>query len=104
MYFCEICKNFFEAPGTDSETHPETDPATTETWICCPFCDDPQITEADRCPICGEYKDPREDYCEACKRSVHEEINTLVQYFTAISGNPRAAEDLIAWEIERRAE
>lgn len=55
MYICNSCGGLFEEPKIIVEHHPYGDSYATEEWAVCPYCEDNNFEEANRCSICDEY-------------------------------------------------
>ena len=51
----------------------------------CPECGSEVYDEAVQCPVCEEYYNGEEDYCENCQKAIHEQnddfIKSVQDYF-----------------------
>jgi Oxygen-sensitive ribonucleoside-triphosphate reductase len=72
MYWCEYCQKAEEpVQKREEQYHDEVDTRNYEvTYIdVCPDCGHELYLTADECPICGEFKDARHDFCHDCEQS-----------------------------------
>ena len=69
MYWCEYCQKAEEpVQKREEQYHDEVDTRNYEvTYIdVCPKCGHELYLTADKCPICGRYKDARFNFCFDC--------------------------------------
>ena len=69
----------------------------------CPECGNEVYDEAVHCPVCEEYYNGEEDYCENCQKAIHEQndefIKTVQDYFNLDYGE---AIELMLFDLEGR--
>ncbi|MBS6476094.1 MAG: hypothetical protein KH354_09025 [Clostridiales bacterium] len=88
MYICEDCKAMFNTPEMAANVLTHGDNGIDDigyTYIC-PKCRSEFISEAARCPVCGDYKEAMElcGCCEACESKLRRRFKKLLEdNFTA---------------------
>lgn len=90
-WFCDECKEFFDEPAKERESHPELggDGITYEVFTVCPICGSEDIHECEKCDGCGEEVIETECFgyhtylCEDCRRKVEDKLVELRDYVQA---------------------
>ena len=73
MYICNYCGETFEDCKIIEEHHPYGSTTAIENWYVCPYCNDTDFEEAQRCERCGEFvADLQEGLCDICHSEVYE--------------------------------
>lgn len=88
MYICEDCKAMFDTPemAADVLTHGGNGIDDIGYTYICPQCRSEFISEAVRCPVCGDYKAALElcGCCEACESKLRRRFKKLLaDHFSA---------------------
>ena len=82
MYICEDCKAMFDTPEMAANvlTHGGNGIDDIGYTYICPKCRSEFISEAARCPVCGDYKAALElcGCCEACEGALRRKLSELL--------------------------
>lgn len=69
----------------------------------CPECHSDEIGEAVRCPICDEYYDGYEDYCDNCLQYIATSLTGYIGSLQlALGTDYKTTKELIEYELGRR--
>ncbi len=67
MYLCNRCGRTFDFPDSVVDFRSEMWGRRVGHYVSvCPYCQDDDFDEMDRCEICGEYIPPGEEICDNC--------------------------------------
>lgn len=64
-YYCNDCEGIFDEEQLDTEVN-----IFGITGYICPVCKSGDVSECDRCEICGEYVPPEIVFCEDCAEKI----------------------------------
>ncbi|MDD4564865.1 MAG: hypothetical protein PHE79_05240 [Eubacteriales bacterium] len=85
MYYCNDCKEKFEAPMHTVIIHTEVDTRQEEPASVCPICGSDDYEDMKQC-VCGEWVRSFEDYCQNCikerDKAIQEAVRRLVEFGT----------------------
>lgn len=100
MYKCEECGEQFDEPNWKAEWQGDKEHGGNVNYAICPKCGSDDLQTMGTCPLCDEYIDCEEDYCEQHKAELDIVMNGAVSQIEKTSSADKKWEILqaiIAW-------